>query len=650
MTKRKLSEADTPREQYEALQSIQSLQASQRRAVVKLLNPEGRGGSTTKSQEQQHGSTYKLLREIPLESCEEGLDVAMHVMSLPGLVQEKVNACALYKAQMRDALKRSGHELTLIFYCNEVNSGNILSPHHPRKANVTYIAFLEQEILFLESLWLTLCVVRANEAQQCNHGYCQVVRKQLEHIREETKHGFPLEIDGNYSLVVLKKVLLLGDHDGLRSLTGAKGASGLKPCLKCSNVLALNRSAKKHCDISEPNISKCQFQTQERFQDTLSYLRACRTKKDLAEAETLTGWNLEAVSHSCLTSPDLSAWVDLDSLYFDVMHQYWSCGMIAAELGLWYTALDRAGVRLQQIRTWILLGWKHVSRGVNHVRFFDEKLWRPNRDFRGDAATCAAVLPLCYGFSEEMLQGHFEGLQNVLNSLRSLSAVVLCIQWTKEEVSHGSNLEALQKEHMKNFIQAHSADVVRPKMHYALHVPTQCGKWSRLIDTFVCERKHRTYKSQCGTTFKKLFVFSKSVLQHLATHDVRTASPVERYTGQLLGKAREDPATAQAVRISENSLFAKGLEFKCVSYLQGQFLLASGTLAVEIHAGVFCKEDQTFWLLVEPLLSSNEDADSLHTWKRTACRRRCLLSASQLCDWLLPQFVRETEHTLCILL
>ena len=223
-----------------------------------------------------------------METEETGLDVAIYMLSLPGLVQEKVNACALYKAQMREALKRSGNELTLVFYCDEVNSGNILSPQHPRKANVTYIAFLEQEILSLESLWLTLCVVRANEGQQCKHGYCSVIRKQLEHIREETKHGFPLEIDGEYSLVtVLKSVLLLGDHDGLRSLTGAKRASGLKPCLKCCNVLALNRSARNHCDISEPDISKCQFQTQDKFQDILSYLRVCRTKKDLAEAETL---------------------------------------------------------------------------------------------------------------------------------------------------------------------------------------------------------------------------------------------------------------------------------------------------------------------------------------------------------------------------
>ena len=170
-----------------------------------------------------------------MEAEEKGQYVTMHMLSLPGLLQAKVNACPLFRTQMREVLQRSGNELTLIliYYCDEVNAGNILAPKHPRKANVTYIAFLEQEILFLDSLWLTLCVMLANEAQQCKHGYSSVVRKQLEFIREETKHGFPLQIGDEHSLVVLKNVLLLGDHDGLRSLTGAKGASGLKPCLEC---------------------------------------------------------------------------------------------------------------------------------------------------------------------------------------------------------------------------------------------------------------------------------------------------------------------------------------------------------------------------------------------------------------------------------
>ena len=650
MPKRKLRAEDTPREQYEALQSIKSLQASQRRAVVQLLNPDGRGGRTTQNQHQEHKSTYGLLREIPVEAEEKDQYVAMHMLSLPGLVQEKVNACPLYKKQMREVLKRSGNELTLVFYCDEVNAGNILAPKHPRKANVTYIAFLEQETLFLESLWLTLCVILANEAQQCKHGYCSVIRKQLEFIRSETKHGFPLQIDEEYTLVVLKKVLLLADHDGLRSLTGAKGAAGLKPCLKCSNVLSLHRRARNHCDISEPDVNKCQFQTHESFQDILSYLNACTTKKELAEAETLTGWNLGAVSHSCLTSPNLSGWVELNSLYFDVMHQYWSCGMIAAELGLWYNALEKAGVRLQQIRSWVRLGWKQRSGRGSLLRFFDDKLWRQNADFRGDASTCAAVLPLCFGFGEEMLRAHFPDLQNELNSLQSLYSVVLCIQWMKQDVSHVRLLRPLQEKHMKNFVCAYTSDAVRPKMHFALHTETQCRTWSRLLDTFVCERKHITYKSQCGRTFSKLCVFSKSVLLHLASHDVRTATPVERLTGQLLGKETEDPVTARTVQIPADSLFAKGLEFKCVSYLQGQFLQASATRAAQIHAGVFSKEDQSYWLLVEPLLSSNEDADCLHKWKRTACRRRYLLSASQLFNWQLPQFVRETERTLCILL
>ena len=71
MPKRKLRAEDTPQEQDEALQSIQSLQASQRRAVVHLLNPDGRGRRTTQSQPQQHKCTYDLLQELPVETEEK---------------------------------------------------------------------------------------------------------------------------------------------------------------------------------------------------------------------------------------------------------------------------------------------------------------------------------------------------------------------------------------------------------------------------------------------------------------------------------------------------------------------------------------------------------------------------------------------------
>ena len=484
MAKRKLCAEDTPREQYAVLQKLTSLQASDRRAVIQLLNENGRGGRTTTSLQQQHKQTFPHLEELFVEGLEADELIPLWVLSVPGMVQEKINACHLYKQQMKHALKKNKNELTLIFYSDEVHAGNVLAPKHPRKANVTYIAFLEQDVLFLDNMWLTISVVFANEAQKCKHAYCSVIRKQLEFIRCSTKDGFPLHIDEECVLAIVKKVLILGDHDGLRSLSGAKGAAGLKPCLKCQNILSLGREAREHSDITECDVSKCSLQTQAGFREIVEHLQALRTKKDLAEAETLTGWNLSAVLHSCLTSPLLEGWVTLDSLYFDVMHQYWSCGMIAEELGLWYAAISESGIDLKQMRQWIALGWKSRDKR-NPALLFDDKLWRIGADFRGDAAACAAALPLCFALSEEMLRAHFPELEPQITSLRHLYSVVLCIQWMKQDVSHVNSLRSLQRQHMLGFIRAYTTEAVRPKMHFALHTEKQARDWNRLIDTFV---------------------------------------------------------------------------------------------------------------------------------------------------------------------
>ena len=345
MSKRKLCQDDTPLEQFAALKkNIPGLQVTHCRKVVSMLNEDGKGSRTCSAASLQHEKTYPLLKEVAVKSSEGEKDQSMHMLSFPGLVQEKVNSCPLYKRLVQKALRENHNELTLIFYADEVNAGNILAPKHPRKANLTYCTFLELEVLFLESLWLTVSVILANEANRCIHGYCSVIRAQLEDIRRDTCNGFALCIDGDCSMVFLKAAVILGDHEGLRSLTGCKGAAGLKPCLKCDNVLSLHRQARDHVDVAEYDTAKIQEQSQNGLSAIQNMLERCTTKKDLAESETMSGWNLSALQQSFLNSPELTCWANINSVYFDVMHQYWSCGMIATELGLWYMALHNVHV------------------------------------------------------------------------------------------------------------------------------------------------------------------------------------------------------------------------------------------------------------------------------------------------------------------
>ena len=314
------------------------------------------------------------------------------------------------------------------------------------------------DVVHLETMWVTISVVLQSEAVGCVHGYCSVVRAQLENIRNETRNGFALCLDGDCTMVFLKRALLLGDHEHFRSCSGAKGAAGLKPCLKCENVLSLGREARDHVDIAESDTSKMEEQSQNGLSAIQNLLESCITKKDLAEKETMCGWNLSALQNSFLNSPELSSWANIHSVYFDVMHQYWSCGMIACELGLWYKALHNVHVTLDHILTWARLGWKTVDGSRRPAALFHAKLWRVDADFRGDASACADALPLCVAFGEEMLRTNYPQLQPELDSLAALYSVVLKIQEAKANVSRVDNLQQIQRRHMQKYIAAYSKE------------------------------------------------------------------------------------------------------------------------------------------------------------------------------------------------
>ena len=167
--------------------SIPGLQATQCRKVVSLLNEGGKGGRTCSTASAQHDITHPLLQEVALnQSSSDNKDVTMHMLSFSrhGAIQGQT-AILCTEGCYRKLLRENQNELTLIYYADEANAGNILAPKHPRKAQLTYCAFLEMDVVHLESVWVTISVVLQNEAVGCVNGYCSVVRAQLENIRNE---------------------------------------------------------------------------------------------------------------------------------------------------------------------------------------------------------------------------------------------------------------------------------------------------------------------------------------------------------------------------------------------------------------------------------------------------------------------------------
>ena len=136
---------------------------------------------------------------------------------------------------------RNRNELTLVLAQDETTPGNVLSSRPARKTNWIFASFLEIEALWIDSMWLPVSCILAKEAQDAKYSYVEYTRVVLRHLHGEVQNGVALDASEGPVLVFLPKIILLGDHEALRALSGAKGSSGAKPCLKCCNILSQNR-------------------------------------------------------------------------------------------------------------------------------------------------------------------------------------------------------------------------------------------------------------------------------------------------------------------------------------------------------------------------------------------------------------------------
>eukprot|EP00438_Fugacium_kawagutii_P009685 Skav208641 [mRNA] locus=scaffold1081:119702:121639:+ [translate_table: standard] len=643
--KRKIQQQDTCAEQFEKLRQVSGLQQRQRREIVNLLREESQEqASTCRKPAQKYPAALAVEAELRVPH-DGAVSAQVAANSFPALVQAKVTACPLFSKLLSRALTKHHNTLTLLFYADEANPGNILAPRAPRKANLCYGTFLELEILFKESLWLTLSVILANEAAEIHAGYATVVRLLLEQIREDTKLGFPLDIAGDMHMVFVDRVVVLADHEGLRSITGAKGASGLKPCCLCSNVLNFERQARNHVSMAEAEVDTFVLQTQDGVLAVYEHLRRCVNASQLKSAETLLGWTKSTLEQSFLMSPILREWADHSSIYYDAMHQYWSNGLISQELGLWHGQLVQQNIGVAPLQRWVALHWKSLDGTGSPQSVVTKKMWRTGADYRGDADDCLIALPLCAAFAQEIL-GDVAAMSPFNASLLALRDVTEKLLRSKNNVSEAQGLDDLQKKHMHLFHEAYGTHVTRPKMHYSRHLPQQIARHQRLVDAFTCERKHRTFKSTVAPTRKKLKDFSRSVLRELTEIDLNQTLPVEAFEGRFIGKKQTRPDVAKKCNLPDDTPIFKGLEVSCVSYLRGDFLLTQ-KLACSCCGAVAWQKEK--FLLVEQLTKEREMFTPLQTWTKPNGSKLSLLPLSSLRGAEKAKILRENTRTICLL-
>ncbi|CAE7372097.1 unnamed protein product [Symbiodinium sp. CCMP2592] len=450
-------------------------------------------------------------------------------------------------------------------------------------------------------------------------------------------------------------MLMLADHEGMRALSGWKGSSGYRPCFKCANVVSLGGARPaSFVDIANSDITRLRPLSHAdlcEIRQKLDSLSSTTTK--LQEAEKLLGWKLEELSKSFLASPALSGWAELEDCAVDAMHAYWSNGVVAQELGLWYTALlDNSDVNLGHVHAYVKAGWTACPAAGTAMPqvcgYFSEHLWKKGHDFRGDARMCLVALPLCVRFGEEILRGNVLSLDAVLDSLLALNRVCICILRSKADVSHSTNLLGLQADHMRRFDLAHGRQH-RPKMHFGLHIREQCARWHRLVDCFACERKHRAFK-QVASNVRNLTQFNKSCLLELATGDIH--ADVHSSDATLQGATVDCPDLAAVLSCSTSPKLAKtacshGLTAKSEDYfvLSPELaVLVWGALAVSAQSKTL---QPGSFLLVEPLIAAsinrNAREDGCTEW-HPSDKPLALLDIANLSRVHQVSFARKTRN------
>ena len=508
---------------------------------------------------QSRASMHRYREE--LAHTETSYGPLMSSVSIGKLETEVINPFAFlsyiceestrYGELMLKTLTEHGEEpLTIVLYQDGVDPGDGLVKDKARHSICFYWTFLEFGMINLchEELWVAGLIARTRKAKSIHGGVGELTYILMEQFHPDNGNdmlvnGVVVKLGGREMRIRAKVNVLFADLPALSEMISAKGHSGNKFCPCCQNAsntlvrhgsTPLHQKNKYYVPLTETDFSKFKLHSNASLRDVLKKLETLKgttmTKGEFEDLETNVygfKWSPRNILANARFGIDPA-----DSIHFDWGHTYLENGVGDAEFGIFMKTMHQATTKhkFNHSCTYKVLGeyvakWKLPKARGELMHLFDEDHARRfinSGNFSCSSSEFLALTPILYRFLTRIVMPQVRNTRWETH-VKSMVAVLKVIKMlTMTKVKGRIDPQDLMRailEHLQLFKAVYGEKAMKPKHHFALHLPRQLRRLGVLLSTFTNERKHRVFKRYArGRTI--LRSFEKGVSQEVLCHNI----------------------------------------------------------------------------------------------------------------------------------
>ena len=386
-----------------------------------------------------------------------------------------------------------------------------------------------------EDAWFELFLLRTSTVKEIAGGlgkvFTDIIKLFFCSGHNPSTAGVSLQLHtGLQTIMWLKLGQVIADEAALHMLWGAKGASGLKPCMLCLNVFNRLYRAEARAimdtdgltmDHDDWDASKMILHTPGSLASIVRRISAPMPKTHLAALETDLGWNLAPESilwHNSL----LKHCHPCSSVLFDWMHVFLVGGVFNTIALAVLMVLVNDGITWEHIDAYVS-AWTLPSAVQSKI----DDVFKPRRlskhkdagELKCTASECLSLTQVLAHFMQEIVSGSrsTEVKRHALCYLLMVRLIEL-LQRSSRAVVAGIEYTRVCQTFLKLCKELFGSEVMTPKFHSALHFGRFLDTWRHLPNCFVLERKHRFPKRWANQTTNTKHAYEGQVLRMVTAH------------------------------------------------------------------------------------------------------------------------------------